>query len=301
MRASFITSEVFTGLRRNVSMTIAMILTTAISLGLFGGGLLVVRMADKSQDIFLQRVEIQVFIDDKVAADDPDCQKAVCQAIESKIKAQPGVDSLDYISQDKALETAKTKTFAGQPELAELVRPGVLPASFKVRVGDENKFAAVIDAVKGQPGVAGVQDQRELVERVFSVLNGARNAAFFVALIQAVAAVLLIANMVQVAAYTRRTEVSIMRLVGASRWYTQLPFLLEAVIGAVIGAVLAIAGLFAGKALFFDRALREMYGVNILARITNTDVLLVSPWLLLVGAGFAAITAYVTLRFYVRE
>ncbi|TWS26251.1 ABC transporter permease [Tsukamurella sputi] len=301
MRASFITSEVFTGLRRNVSMTIAMILTTAISLGLFGGGLLVVRMADKSQDIFLQRVEIQVFVDDKVAADDPDCQKAVCQAIESKIKAQPGVDSIDYISQDKALETAKNKTFAGQPELAELVRPGVLPASFKVRVGDENKFAAVIDAVKGQPGVSGVQDQRELVERVFSVLGGARNAAFFVALIQAVAAVLLIANMVQVAAYTRRTEVSIMRLVGASRWYTQLPFLLEAVIGAVIGAVLAIAGLFAGKALFFDRALREMYGVNILARITNTDVLLVSPWLILVGAGFAAVTAYVTLRFYVRE
>lgn len=282
-------------------MTIAMILTTAISLGLFGGGLLVVRMADKSQDIFLQRVEIQVFVDDKVAADDPDCQKSVCQAIESKIKAQPGVDSIDYISQDKALETAKTKTFAGQPELAELVRPGVLPASFKVRVGDEQKFSAVIDAVQGQPGVAGVQDQRELVERVFSVLGGARNAAFFVALIQAVAAVLLIANMVQVAAYTRRTEVSIMRLVGASRWYTQLPFLLEAVIGAVIGAVLAIAGLFAGKSLFFDRALRELYGVNILARITNTDVLLVSPWLVLVGAGFAAITAYVTLRFYVRE
>ncbi|BDD81683.1 cell division protein FtsX [Tsukamurella pulmonis] len=301
MRASFITSEVLTGLRRNVSMTIAMILTTAISLGLFGGGLLVVRMADKSQDIFLQRVEIQVFVDDKVAADDPDCQKSVCQAIESKIKAQPGVDSIDYISQDKALETAKTKTFAGQPELAELVRPGVLPASFKVRVGDEQKFSAVIDAVQGQPGVAGVQDQRELVERVFSVLGGARNAAFFVALIQAVAAVLLIANMVQVAAYTRRTEVSIMRLVGASRWYTQLPFLLEAVIGAVIGAVLAIAGLFAGKSLFFDRALRELYGVNILARITNTDVLLVSPWLVLVGAGFAAITAYVTLRFYVRE
>jgi cell division transport system permease protein len=115
------------------------------------------------------------------------------------------------------------------------------------------------------------------------------------------AAILLIANMVQVAAYTRRTEVSIMRLVGASRWYTQLPFLLEAVFAAVIGALLAVAGLFAGKSLFFDRALREFYGVNILARITNTDVLLVSPWLILTGALGAAITAYLTLRFYVRE
>ncbi|ADG79615.1 Cell division protein FtsX OS=Tsukamurella paurometabola (strain ATCC 8368 / DSM / CCUG 35730/ CIP 100753 / JCM 10117 / KCTC 9821 / NBRC 16120 / NCIMB 702349 / NCTC 13040) OX=521096 GN=Tpau_3021 PE=3 SV=1 [Tsukamurella paurometabola] len=301
MRASFITSEVATGLRRNVSMTIAMILTTAISLGMFGGGLLVVRMADKSQDIFLQRVEIQVFVDDKVAADDPDCQKAVCQAIETTLKQQPGVDSVDYISQAQAVNTAKTKTFAEQPDLAELVRPGVLPASFKVRVDDDSKFSAVIDTAKAQPGVTDVQDQRKLVERVFSVLNGARNAAFFIALIQAVAAVLLIANMVQVAAYTRRTEVSIMRLVGASRWYTQLPFLLEAMFAAVIGAVLAIGGLFAGKTFFFDRALREFYGVNILARITTTDVWLVSPWLILTGALGAGLTAYLTLRFYVRE
>ncbi|CAM3712837.1 MULTISPECIES: permease-like cell division protein FtsX [Tsukamurella] len=301
MRASFITSEVATGLRRNVSMTIAMILTTAISLGMFGGGLLVVRMADKSQDIFLQRVEIQVFVDDKVAADDPNCQKAVCQAIETTLKQQAGVDSVDFISQEQALNTAKTKTFAEQPDLAELVRPGVLPASFKVRVNDDSKFASVIDVAKAQPGVTDVQDQRKLVERVFSVLNGARNAAFFIALIQAVAAVLLIANMVQVAAYTRRTEVSIMRLVGASRWYTQLPFLLEAMFAAVIGAVLAIGGLFAGKTFFFDRALREFYGVNILARITNTDVWLVSPWLILTGAVGAGLTAYLTLRFYVRE
>lgn len=127
MRASFITSEVLTGLRRNVSMTIAMILTTAISLGLFGGGLLVVRMADKSQDIFLQRVEIQVFVDDKVAADDPDCQKAVCQAIESKIKAQPGVDSIDYISQDKALETARPRPSPASPSWPSWCGPVCCP------------------------------------------------------------------------------------------------------------------------------------------------------------------------------
>jgi cell division transport system permease protein len=301
VRASFITSEVVTGLRRNVSMTIAMILTTAISLGLFGGGLLVVRMADKSQDIFLQRVEIQVFVDDKVAADDPDCQKSVCQALESKIKSQPGVDSLDYISKDKAYEIAKTKTFANQPDLADLVRPGVLPASFKVRINDDKQFGGVIDAIKNEPGVSSVLDQREVVKRMFSVLDGARNAAFFVALIQAVAAVLLIANMVQVAAYTRRTEVSIMRLVGATRWYTQLPFLLEAVLSAVIGATLAVIGLFVGNKLVFEWAMNEFYAKNLLARVTVTDVLLVSPWLYVVGAGFAAVTAYLTLRFYVRE
>ncbi|MBR7512839.1 FtsX-like permease family protein, partial [Mycobacterium tuberculosis] len=91
----------------------------------------------------------------------------------------------------------------------------------------------------------------------------------------AVAAILLIVNTVQVAAFTRRTEVSIMRLVGATRWYTQLPFLLEAVVAAFIGSLLAIGGLFAAKVFFFDKALHDLYGVNILARITAGDVLFV--------------------------
>ncbi|MDF0528855.1 permease-like cell division protein FtsX [Tsukamurella sp. 8F] len=301
MRASFITSEVATGLRRNVTMTVAMILTTAISLALFGGGLLVVRMADKSQDIFLQRVEVQVFVDDGVSKADPGCSKGDCSALRDALEKLPGVDAVDYVSPDQAYHDAVTKTFANQPELANLVRPGVLPASFKVRVGDESRFSSVVEAAKKEKGVASVLDQRELVNRVFSVLNGARDAAFIVALIQAIAAVLLIANTVQVAALSRATEVSIMRLVGATRWYTQLPFLIEAVVAALIGGVLAIGGLMVGKSLFFDRALKELYGVNILAKITATDVLLVAPWLLIVGSGFAAITAYVTLRVQVRD
>lgn len=303
MRASFIVREVLTGLRRNVTMTIAMILTTAISLGLFGAGLLVVRMADKSQDIFMQRVEIQVYLDNDVVADDANCQQGPCQDLQKQLRGLPGVDSLEFISAEKALTEAKTKTFADQPELADLVRPGVLPASFRLRVENESQFSAVVDAAKALEGkgVSQVLDQRDLVERMFSVLNGARNGAFLVAIIQAVAAILLIANTVQVAAFTRKTEVSIMRLVGATRWYTQLPFLLEAVFAALIGGLLAIGGLFVAKVAVFDRAFEEIYGVNILARITSADVLVTAPWLLLTGAVFAAGTAYVTLRFYVRD
>ena len=92
-----------------------------------------------------------------------------------------------------------------------------------------------------------------------------------------------------------------MRLVGATRWYTQLPFLLEAVVAAFIGSLLAIGGLFAAKRFFFDNALRELYGVSFLSRIENTDVLFVSPWLVLGGILLAGVTAYVTLRVYVRE
>jgi cell division transport system permease protein len=132
------------------------------------------------------------------------------------------------------------------------------------------------------------------------VLNGLSSAAFAVALVQAVGAVLLIANMVQVAAYTRRTEIGIMRLVGASRWYTQLPFLLEAVIAATLGVLIAVLGLITVRALFLERALDQFYQANLIARIDYADILYISPILFGLGVLMSGVTAYVTLRLYVR-
>ena len=301
MRASFIFSEVLNGLRRNITMTMAMIITTAITLGMFGAGLLVVQMADKTQEIFLDRVEMQIFISDQVTDADPNCQSAPCLTLREQIEVADGVDSVQYIDRAEAFRDATTKTFANNPDIAALVREDTLPASFKVRMADPDKFGAVLDEFRGADGVDSVLDQRELVSRIFSVLDGARNAAFTIALIQAIAAILLIANTVQVAAYTRRTEVGIMRLVGATRWYTQLPFLLEAVIATLVGSLLAIGGLFAAKSLFFDRALQDLYGVNILAKIGISDVVFVAPWLIIIGVVMSSLTAYATLRFYVRE
>lgn len=301
MRASFLFSEVATGLRRNLTMTIAMILTTAISLGLFGAGLLVVQMADKTQRIFLDRVEVQLFLTDDISTLDPDCEQDICADLRSDLENTPSVVSVQYLNREDAVADATERVFKDQPELAELVSADSFPASFKVKLSDPDRFGVIQDEFGSRPGVESVLNQKDLVERLFSVLSGVRNAAFAIAVVQAIAAILLIANMVQIAAFTRRAEVGIMRLVGATRWYTQLPFLLEAVVAAVIGAALAIAALFTAKSVFIDDVLADVYDANIVARITTSDVLLVSPILLVVGVGMAAITAYITLRLYVRE
>ncbi|NLU81996.1 permease-like cell division protein FtsX [Rhodococcus sp. HNM0569] len=301
MRASFLFSEVLTGLRRNVTMTVAMILTTAISLGLFGGGLLVVQMAGKTQQIFLDRVEVQLFLTDDISSGDPACEQDICKSLRSDLEDTSSVVSVQYLNRDDAVRDATERVFKDQPELASLVSPESFPASFKVKLSDPERFGTIEQEFGSRPGVESVLNQRDLVDRLFSVLDGVRNAAFAIATVQAIAAILLIANTVQIAAFTRRTEVSIMRLVGATRWYTQLPFLLEAVVAAVVGGVLAIAGLFTAKSLFVDDVLADVYDANIVARITNADVLFVSPILLLVGVGMAAATAYITLRLYVRE
>ena len=301
MRASFLFSEVTTGLRRNLTMTIAMILTTAISLALFGAGLLVVQMAGKTQQIFLDRVEVQVFLTEDISSLDPECEQEICSTLRSDIENTDDVVSVQYLSRDDAVADATDRVFADQPELAELVSADSFPASFKIKMSDPDRFAMIQDEFGTRPGVDSVLNQQDLVERLFGVLGGIRNAAFAIATIQAIAAVLLIANMVQIAAFTRRTEVGIMRLVGATRWYTQLPFLLEAVVAAVVGAALAIGGLFAAKSMFVDDMLSEVYDANIVARITDSDVLFIAPFLVLVGVGMAALTSYVTLRLYVRE
>jgi cell division transport system permease protein len=297
VRFGFLFNEVLTGLRRNVTMTVAMILTTAISIGLFGGGLLVVRLADQSRDIYLDRVESQVFLNTEVAADDPNCEAQACKALRERIEARDDVKSVRYLNSDDAYADAIRKF----PEFKDVASKDTFPASFIVKLENPEQSKDFDAAMADQPGVLSVLNQKKLIDRLFAVLDGLSSAAFAVALVQAVGAVLLIANMVQVAAYTRRTEVSIMRLVGASRWYTQLPFLVEAVLAATAGVIIAIIGLIVVRALFLDNALSQFYQARLIARIDYADILYISPILLLLGAAMAGATAYATLRLYVRR
>ncbi|NVN49114.1 permease-like cell division protein FtsX [Mycolicibacterium hippocampi] len=297
MRFGFLINEVLTGLRRNVTMTVAMILTTAISIGLLGGGLLVVRLADQSRDIYLDRVESQVFLTNDVSANDPSCDADPCTALRQAIEDREDVRSVRFLNRDEAYDDAIRKF----PQYEDVAGRDAFPASFVVRLEDPEQHQDFDQAMVGQPGVLNVLNQKDLIDRLFAVLDGLSNAAFAVALVQAIGAVLLIANMVQVAAYTRRTEIGIMRLVGASRWYTQLPFLVEAMLAALLGVLIAIGGLIAVRALFLEKALDQFYQANLIARIDYADILYIAPILLFVGVAMAGVTAYVTLRLYVRR
>jgi len=297
MRAGFLVNEVYSGLRRNVTMTIAMILTTAISIGLFGGGLLVIQLAKQSRNIYLDRVESQVFLNNDVSANDPTCDADACKALRALIEARDDVKSVRFLNRDDAYTDAITKF----PEYKDVASKDSFPASFIVKLNNPEQHKGFDAAMGGQPGVLNVLNQKELIDRLFAVLDGLSKAAFAIAVVQAISAILLIANMVQVAAYTRRTEIGIMRMVGATRWYTQLPFLLEAVLAATIGVVLAMLGLIVVRALFLDNALSQFYQANLIARIDYADILYIAPVMFGVGVALAAVTAYVTLRLYVRD
>jgi cell division transport system permease protein len=280
-------------------MTIAMILTTAVSLAMLGGGLLIVRTIDKMKTNYMADVEVAVYLVDDISANDKNCAQELCQSIRQQLENNPAVDSVVFENRDAAYERFK-KIFESQPELVALARPEALPASFHVKLKDPQRSAVIVQQFTGKPGVSKVDDQNKFLDRFFNSLNTVRNITFFVALFQAVAALLLISNTIQVSAFTRRTEVGIMRLVGATRWYTQLPFLLEAVVAGLVGAVLAIVFLVVGKLVFFDSLLSATGGA--IPAISMFDVLFpVTPILLAVSMLISAVTGYVTLRLYVRH
>jgi cell division transport system permease protein len=293
MRVNFVLSEVATGLRRNLTMTVAMILTTAISLGLMGTGLLIAGMITDMKEIYYDKVQVSIFLADDVTKE----QRA---AIEKKLDDSNEVARFVYESKDEAYARFKQQ-FSQQPELVENTPEDALPESFRVELKNPERYPVIAEQFPdGKGGVDQVRDEGDFLDRLFSLLNGARNATIAVAVVQALAALLLISNTIQLAAFNRRNETNIMRLVGASRWYTQLPFILEAAIAGLIGGLLAGGGLILAKVLFVDRTLAGPIKAGIIPQIEWDDIISNSLIVSGVGVALAAIAAYVTLRLYVR-
>lgn len=300
MKTNFVFREAFTGLRRNATMTIAMIITTAISLALLATGFLLTSMTERTKEIYIDRVEVMVQLDEELSASDLDCSSSECSGLMEQLQSDEGVNSVTFRNKQQSYDRFVELFQDSDPRLVEQTSEDAFPAALHVRLADPTETQP-IDDIRDNPAVINVVDQGDDLQAATENLDAIRNASFLIAAVQAVAAIFLIMNMVQITAYSRRNEISIMRMVGASRWYTQAPFVLEAIIAATIGAVLAVGGLLAAKTLVVDRALQSLYDSRIIARITSSDIWLASPFVILAGVLVAAITAQVTLRWYVKN
>lgn len=300
MQIKFVLREAFKGLGRNLTMTIALVITTAISVALVVAGVLVSNMARETQEIYLERVEVMIQLDEEISNSDQDCSSAACAEVKELLEADDGVETVTYRSREDSYQRFVEVFQDTDPVLVEETSPDALPAALHVRLVNPTDTAP-IDAVRDLPQVDTIVDQVEEVRSATDNLNSIRNATFLLAFVQAVAAIFLIANMVQIAAYNRSTEIGIMRMVGASRWITQAPFVLEAVVASFIGVVLAGLGVFAAKSTIVDSSLASLYQSQLLAPIQTSDIWVSWPLVGIAAILAAAITASVTLRAYVRK
>ena len=299
MRARFLLSEVGIGLRRNLTMTFAVIVTTAISLSLLGIGLLSNSQVNAMKDYWYDKIEVSVYLCGSLS-ESPSCVGGVVNeeqrlGIKKDLEALPVVQSVFYESQSEAY-TRFQERFKDSA-IAQNVTADQLPESFRVKLSDPTQYAVVVSAFSGRPGVDVVQDQRSILEKFFKLLNVLRNGALLVGLFSVLTAGLLISNTLRIAAFNRRRETGVMKLVGASSWSIQLPFLLEGIISALIGWVFA-TGLLAGLKSVVDSRVAP------LLTFTNffgwNEVWVASAWLLLAGLGVSTIASALTLRRYLK-
>jgi cell division transport system permease protein len=300
MRSNFVFSEIWIGLRRNLTMTVALIVVVAISLSLLGTGLLFVKQVDSTRTYWQSKVEISVYL---CYADspNPNCHGAATQAettqLESTLQSMPQVESVQYVTSAQAYGLFK-QAFSNDQAYVSSVRESDIPPSLEVKLRDPSAdYNIVASAVTGAAGVDSVIDEETILQKFYNLLDGMRSAVLVVALILVVAAILLVANTIRLSAFNRRRETGIMRLVGASNFYIQLPFLLEGVIAGLLGWVLAAALLVGVKSLLLNN-LQQYFSYNV--GLSTADLVEVIVLAMIVGVLLCGVTSFLTLRRYLR-
>jgi cell division transport system permease protein len=289
VRAQFVLSETKIGFRRNLTLTIAVVVTIGVSLALLGVSLLLRDQIDAMKGYWYDRIQVSIFLDQNVTQEQR-------EEIRADIEALPEVEQVFYESKDEANERC-LEQFEANPTIREQCSAEVLPESFRVKLENPEEYEVVTSAFEERAGVDQVVNQREVLDKFFRVLRRIQRGAEIFALVSFFATVLLVFNMIRVAAFNRRRETGIMRLVGASNLYIQLPFLLEGAFAGLIGASAALGLLAVFKAYVMD-GFKEDFSFTTL--IGWSAFWGRAPLIVLTGVGLASIASYFTLRRYLR-
>ena len=300
MQARFLLSEVGSGLRRNLSMAISVVLVTMVSMFLLGLGLLAQRQADTMKGYWYDRIQVSIYL---CTADSrsPNCEGSAVTdaqkaAIESQLKALPEVKNVFSESEQEAYDRFKQQ-FRNSP-IAGNVQVGDIPQSLRVQLKDPTKYEVVTQQFEGAPGVATVQDQEKVLSKFFTIIKWITIFAVALAGLMAACAALLMATTIRQAAFIRRREIGIMRLVGASNWTIRMPFITEMVIVSGLGVLLAVGLLVALTKYVFEEGIIQIALSQ--AFIGVSDVWILAPWMLLGVTVIAVVTSLITLRRYLR-
>ncbi len=263
MAITQVLSELGTGIRRNLSMTVSLVVTLVVSLSLVGIGLLLQTQIDRTEQYWGDRLQIEVQLCSANSLEgtciDGEVTREQRSQIEAVIDDSTQVKSAEYQSSAEAYDRAEEifgQNNTGRRLFAALT-PQSFPGSFFVTLDDPTEVDTLASELQGLPGVAEVKDLREFLDPLYEVLGNMRWVALGFAGVLMLAAVLQVANTIRLAAFARRREIGIMRLVGASSWHIQLPFVLESLIAAVIGAAVACGVLAAFMAFLVQGYLTE--------------------------------------------
>ncbi|GAB3602204.1 permease-like cell division protein FtsX [Microbacterium aureliae] len=303
MRVGLILGEAFTGLRRNASMVISVVLVTFVSLTFVGAAILMQMQIGTMRDYWVDRAQVAVFMCTEISQE-PTCTDGAATPeqlaeVEAKLAGPalaPLIRDVRFEDQEEAYQNVID--LLGE-DYASVITPDQLPETFRINLIDQRQADVIIEAFSGTQGIESVEDQLQYLEPLFSALTVGTYIAVGIAVLMLIAAVLLIATTIRLSAYARRREIGIMRLVGASNRFIQTPFILEGVFAALLGSLLASGAVIAGIHFGVDGYLRRRVEF-VTTWVGIDDAWLVIPVLIGIGALLAALSAGFAIRRWLR-
>jgi cell division transport system permease protein len=293
--------ETASGLRRNGVVAFAAMSTSFIALFLFGLSLLIAREFSLVTSALTGNVEVQVYLTDPV-------NSGTVARLTNTLQEIPAVASTEYWNKERSCRQFEI-LFENQPIFLENVNcMEVIPTSFRVKLLDVAEFrqitaalgCTIVQEADGdqhqectEPGIRSVADYTKLLDRLDALTRVLSLSVFGIAVIMLASAIGLVANTLRMGMFARRKEIGIMRLVGATNWRIRVPFLIEGLVESMLGAATAIAGLFLVKVFVVDN-LRGT--APWLPLIKNSDVVVVTPWILVAAALVAIVAGTIGMR-----
>jgi cell division transport system permease protein len=248
LRPDYVVRETWSNLRRNVTLTIAAIVTIGVSLSLFGGAMLIRAGVDTLSARWEDDVQIAVFLDRDITEEQQ-------EALESSLDQHPEVARFAYYDEGESLSEAQ-RLFATNDAMLQRFEenPAIVPTSFRVVPGTVERDAvrSLTAQLAAEPGVMRTTSPVEGVEAVEQVSGSAQRAIFVIAVGLLIAALLLILNAIRMAMFARRREIEVMKLVGATNWFIRVPFMLEGVVQGILGSFIALGSIYALNEFMLD-------------------------------------------------
>jgi cell division transport system permease protein len=302
MQFRYVFSELGQGLRRNVSMHLAVVLTLFVSMTLAGLGVLMKEQTDIATRYLGNQLQLTVYLcrdgdaNPACAGEVTDAQK---QRVEEAIKESPEVSSYRFETKEEAF--AKVKDLYGSDQF-DGPNPALtaddMPQSFWITLKDPKQFEGVTSAVQTLDGVSQIRDLRTILKPIYEWLGALKWGSWGIAIFLLVAALLLVANTIRLAAFARRKEIAIMRLVGASTMYIALPFLLEALVTAAVGVVLAAGALAAFT--YFGVQQRLENSISFMPWIGMDDFMTALLYIAIIGPVLTLLPTLLLTRKYLK-
>jgi cell division transport system permease protein len=290
-RLVYFTRETWISLRRNLLMTLAGVMTVAVSLTLFGGIMLVQRLVDHGTSRWKDGVQLEIFM----LVDANQQQVDAVQAELDGLVADEEVRHYRFLSKQDAYDEFK-RIFRDQPALVESTTAEALPTSFRVAPTKAELTAAVAARFESVPGVDEVLTPQDQIDRIIEVTRYIRYAFFAMAAVLLASSLFLIMNTIRLATYARRREIEVMKLVGASNWFVRIPFMAEGLIQGAIGAGFAFGLIFGLKVVLGrfveDRGAALWRGFY----LVNWDAIQIGLAVLLIGAVIGTLGSLIGLR-----